>query len=690
MFGNLNIRLKILVSIGVVVLFAFSVVIFLVSKMSVDMAQESAFRITEETANEYGLYVKAEMNTGMGAAKNMGDAFGAIKSTGKTDRDVVNSILIQILKDNPSLIAAWTLWEPNAFDARDAEYANKPGSDKTGRFIPYWNVGSGQVALDCLTDYNTPGAGDYYLIPKNTQKDTIVEPYIYKVAGKDVLMTSLVSPIMVQGRFVGVAGVDVPLEKLQEKISQIKPFETGFANLISNNGIYVANNNKDKIGKEIEDANAKAAIKSGEVYKSTDNGFYNVFVPITIGETTTPWSLEISVPMDKILSDANRIRNNTLIIAIVALIIIGFVLFVVSNGITRPIIRITRVLKDIAEGDGDLTKRVDVQTSDEIGDMGRYFNQFISAVHNIVKNAHDSAENVASAAKELSTSCESSQKSVEQVSITIQEVAKGISEQAGGAHNTAVKVKEIADEIRSNDSKIEAIAKASEDSKALILEGMRAMEDQDERMKENLIASQNVSRAVDGLAKQAQEVGQILETISNIAGQTNLLALNAAIEAARAGEAGRGFAVVAEEVRKLAEDSAVSTREIDLIVQKIQAGAREAITQMQAASATVNSQQDSVNRTNLVFKKISQSVEGMAGSVEEIASSSEQINGNAQKISGFVETIAASSEESAASVEQVSATTEEQSAAVEEMAASSETLAKLAHDLQGHISRFKV
>ncbi|MDS1030517.1 methyl-accepting chemotaxis protein [Bacillota bacterium LX-D] len=690
MFKKMPIKAKILSSIGLIVLLSFIIVISLVSTMAIKMAENSAYDLAKETATHYGAKVDAEIEVAADTVRTVADTFESLRGTQTVDRSVLINILKNIAEDNPSFLAAWTIWEPNALDGKDAEYVNKPGHDQTGRFIPYWSNSNGKMTLEPLKDYDKLGAGDYYIIPKSTHKETLIEPYSSKAAGKEVLITSLVHPIMENGKFIGAVGVDLPLENLQKMIVKIKPFETGFASLISNEGKYVAHADQKKVGQVVKDPNALGAVIKGAAYTSSSEKFYQVYIPVYIGRSDTPWSFQVTIPMEKVKQEANMIKTYSIIIFLISLLIIGAVLIILANKITKPITKATAMLKDISEGEGDLTKRLQVDSSDELGDMGRYFNKFIDNVHEIIKKVQASTVHVATAAKELSLSSENAQKTVDQVAIAIQDIAKGANEQARESQNAAEFLEQITQNISANGQKIDFITKASESSLGLVENGLQAMEDQNEKMQENIKSEENIIKSVTDLNQRIQEVGRILDTISSIAEQTNLLALNAAIEAARAGEHGRGFAVVAEEVRKLAEQSAQATNEIGQIIQKIQSGASEVVREIEQSKQIVDAQMSSAENVNSAFKNIAEAVQGMNESIEAFNAASQEMEQNAQKVTSVIEAVTAVAQQNAASTEEVSASSQEQSATVEEMTASAESLAQLSQELQQIVGRFKV
>ncbi|AET69495.1 PAS domain S-box [Desulfosporosinus orientis DSM 765] len=335
MFKSLNLRTKFLISMGLVVLMSLSLVIAILSMNSVEMAKTLAYQVAEETARNNSNFIQAELEASMDTVRTLSYTFQEVALTKGTKREVLNNILINVLKDNPKFFGAWTLWEPNALDGKDSEYINKPGYDGTGRFIPYWSRLNGQPHLEPLVNYSIKGAGEYYLIPRETKRETIMEPYYYPVAGKDVLLTSVVVPLVVNNTFVGVVGVDITLDTIQKVVSEIRPLEIGYARLLSNQGKYVAHNEADKIGKTMQNLQGKEAVRLGESYTTTRNGVYEIYLPISVGRTSAPWSMVVGIPVEEILSKANSIRDFAIVIGVIALIIMGFVIYQVASSITN-------------------------------------------------------------------------------------------------------------------------------------------------------------------------------------------------------------------------------------------------------------------------------------------------------------------------------------------------------------------
>lgn len=223
------------------------------------------------------------------------------------DREDVNALMAESLEQNSDLLAISCGCEPNAFDGRDAQFAQAPGHDASGRFVPYWNRGSGSVALEPLANYDVPGENDFYEMPRQKRREIFMEPYAYPVGGRVVLMTSLMQPILVNDRFIGVVGADYALSQLQEEFATTRPFGIGSVALISNAGVYVTHPRNDMQGKPARDLpeDALQAIREGRTHRYVDaKGYVRVFEPLRIGATDTPWSMMVGFDMHAALGSA--------------------------------------------------------------------------------------------------------------------------------------------------------------------------------------------------------------------------------------------------------------------------------------------------------------------------------------------------------------------------------------------------
>lgn len=219
--SSLQFRLSLWVGLVVVTLNAVIIGYFakVTQSESVEKARTHMLAMARQEARTF----QRPLNRAMDVARTLAQGITARQEIGQGEsRESTNVLLRRILEGNPDFLATYTLWEPNAFDGQDARYAGTPGHDRTGRFIPYWNRGQdGSIQCEAITSYETPGIGDYYLVPRQTLRETVVEPYVYPVRGRPVFMTSLVAPIIIKKRFNGIAGVDYRLDFLQHLTDQV-------------------------------------------------------------------------------------------------------------------------------------------------------------------------------------------------------------------------------------------------------------------------------------------------------------------------------------------------------------------------------------------------------------------------------------------------------------------------------------
>lgn len=224
-------------------------------------------------------------------------------------RQTIDNIMEEYLRKNEDLLALSCCALPNVIDGADTNFVDTPGHDGTGRYIPYWNRGSGQIQLEPLTGYDTPGLNDWYELPRKAGHDVMIEPYDYPVAGRTVKITSLMSPFTLKGVFAGVVGTDYALARLQADLARVKPFNVGALILLSNSAAYVAHPDPEQLGKTAQDLSfeAKAAIRAGIPYQYTDDaGIARIFHPLKIGEDTHPWSVMVEFEIVSALRNGSR------------------------------------------------------------------------------------------------------------------------------------------------------------------------------------------------------------------------------------------------------------------------------------------------------------------------------------------------------------------------------------------------
>lgn len=592
-----SIQVKLAVPIVLIALLVLGTMTFLMARNGHETAKKAATEKTVATARAYATGMRLEVEHGLDIARNVAHVLEAYKKSGHTGRESVSDALREILVKNKFLIGTWTGWEPNAWDGKDAEFTSAKGHDASGRFVPYMNWEGGKASLTPLVGYNNPGEGDYYLVPKNRQKETMVEPYLYPIDGVQVLMTSAVVPIIIEGKFYGVAGVDLPLKQIQKAASSIKPFATSEAFLVTAKGNYVSHPDEKLITKEaqypFESEKFKDSVKKGQEFYTTGidpkdkNEYLYVVTPMNVGETEEPWALIVRTPTKTVLAEANSMVWTQVMIAFTG------ILFLLAAVIL----------------------------------VARFISKSVSAL-----------------SQKLQTSGDQVSSAIQQLSIAGQSLSHSSSESAASLEETVAALEEMTSMVKMNSDNAKQAASLSAASSEVAVTGEKEMQE--------LLFSMNE------ISKSSKKIEEIINVIDDIAFQTNLLALNASVEAARAGEHGKGFAVVAEAVRSLAQRSASAAKDITGLIKesvdKIERGTMKSaksgdmlknIVQSVKKVSDLNNeisvaseeQSTGITQISKAMNQLDQSVQSNAASSEEIAGTADEINTQAQIMKSVVD-----------------------------------------------------
>lgn len=542
-------------------------------------------------------------------------------------------------------------------------------------------------------DYDHRTRDWYKQILASDGKVVYSDVYTDQASGKLLVIAG--KPIIANGKKIGVVTSNVTLDDLLNKIKNVKLGERGYVFVVSNKGEIISHPSfrPDELMQNILDGKLKPLYDKmrsnepvAELIDSADGEKLYGSAPIG-GEAG--WILGSVSFTDELFSQVNGMAYTLLIGGIFVLIILSTVIFWTTLKVTQALQKMMEESEEMAAGDFR-EKALAVESQDEIGKLANALNEMKSKLRRLLANVGSSAEHLAASSEQLTASVDQSSLAASQVATSITSVAQGTERQRSSVAQTGTAVNRMAEEIIGLTERSSAIAaktaQASEKSRSgkavvgNVITQMQAIE-----------SSVTVSASLVGsLGERSREIGQIVDTISGIAGQTNLLALNAAIEAARAGEQGRGFAVVAEEVRKLAEESQTAAGHISDLIGRIQQDTEKAVVSMEEEKREVSTGSDVVKDTQQTFEEIDAVIAEVAKMADQIRRATEQIAEGSKTVENEFSRIDDESRKAAAETQTISAVTEEQAASMEEMASASQALAKLAQSLQEDIAKFKV
>ncbi|PLR62879.1 chemotaxis protein [Pseudomonas sp. QC2] len=600
------------------------------------------------------------------------------------------------LQANPDLLGLSLVFEANALDGKDELFAGQAelGSNDKGRFALYWSQPTpGKLTSMALpesdmsnTQLSPSGekANAWFTCPRTTLKPCVIEPYFYKIDGQNVLMTSIVFPLMVNGNVIASLSVDINLNSLQavsQQASQKLYDGQTQVSILSPTGLLAGYSpDASKLSQRLDQVDTtngaqliSALTGSTQIRSLRSDHQLKVLAPFAPIPEGKPWGVLLDVPENVLVAPAEALKaqldadnaKGTLLELSLGLIaaVVGLILvWLMARSVTRPILGVAHMLEDIASGEGDLTRRLAYDKQDELGQLAGWFNRFLDKLQPIIAEVKRSVQDARGTADQSAAIATQTSAGMEQQYRQVDQVATASHEMSATAQDVARSAAQAAQAAREADQ-------ATRDGLTVI--------DRTTANIGHLAADMSTAMAqVEGLAANSEKIGSVLEVIRGIAEQTNLLALNAAIEAARAGEAGRGFAVVADEVRNLAQRTQESVEETRLVIEQLQSGTVDVVGAMGNSYRQAQGSVEQVGEAVTALRQIGDAVTVISDMNLQIASAAEEQSAVAEEINSNVATIRD--------------VTESLSEQANESARVSQALNSLANQQQGLMDQFRV
>ena len=652
---RLKLQGKMLFAILLAITVVFGIIGVSVTGQVSSIAGSAARESLAGNAAATGSLIESMMNTSVGNLRAYASMASELNSDPESARDELLAVTSRLVADNPDLTSAWFVFEPDAFDGRDARYAGRNGFNEAGRMMAIFSRAGGQIVrtAEGIDEKSLEKAG-WYRDVLSAGKETLIEPFLYNYTGKsgdETLVTTIGTPVRRGGKVVGVVGVDVALNRIDEVVSAYKLPEGGRATLFSNDGVIISRFDKKSIGTNYRALNAA---NQEEVLRNMHAGLPMTFSipapdgrgttafyhqPVKIGDAGKPWSYSLSVPSAVTERQISAATQRVVLFCLGGLALLAVIITVLVRRVVRPIVTMSRTLSRYGELDlresgetGLPDMSVLERSHDEIGEMSRALRSLRESISVMVTTLNAEGDSFAGTSQQLSALSQELVASVDTVRHNIDtvvaladrnsEVASGMAQTAGSTADSAANSAQMAQQAAENAARTNALSEGAVSDVAQVMEEMERLSG------ETKVCDENIGK----LSRAVESITEFVSSISSIADQTNLLALNAAIEAARAGEAGKGFAVVAEEVRKLAENSNSAAKKVSELVSSLSTEAESAsgvfsnvLGGLQGIDGKARNAMDNLRQVQSEIGQLSENIQGIAAVAQEQAAASSEM-----------------------------------------------------------------
>lgn len=693
-----SIKFKIMGIIAFVMLVIF-VIIALVASLNVNkIVREKINKESRNLSYTYGTVIDATMEKSLDTAEALAGAVNGLVKYGNVNRNQIDVVQKQVLKESDEATGIWVVAEENAFDGKDSAFAGKKGQIKSGRYASFFVRDGSEIIKQNIGNEYTPGG--FFKEVRSTKNPLIFDPYLDKVDGQEVLVTSLVYPIFQGQKFLGVVGIDIKLDSFQYSVKDFLKKNSGLGiSLISYNGTYVANSDSKLLGKEMVKKDQKI-IDTIHKGKELETNVYSehlkcdvnrLYTPIKIGGIDTPWSLVVDIPVSRITNEVNKVTIGIVIISVISLIIILGFLYIILNNFMNNLSMAVKHIKYIETGDftREVPKKL-LKRQDEFGVLGQSIHKMQDEIKQILGKIKISFDKVDTSYGVITEMTDQLNNIIGEVSKNLDEITSSVVDEASDLGTISQKANSLDDKINKSSEIIFNVVNISLDTSKLSKDGMEIMKLLDAKTCESNNKTTEIQKVIQDTNESANNAERIIGLIDSVADQTNLLALNASIEAARAGEAGRGFAVVAEEIRKLSEQTSNATNDIKHILSSIQNKSNEAESTMNEFTGIIDEQNKTIKDTNGIFKNTSELLNNLTLKIEKVKEHTLGIDNNKKDMITALNSVAEVSEKTAANTEEITSAIEEQVSGIDEINSYTKKTRELIEDLKIEIDKFNI